>query len=137
MNRLLQQFLYSGNKMFTAVNFIALVDGSGDPFPPASVPPGNLVSSIEHVSAGVYRVHLVGPLNAGLACLVTPLSSAIAPQSPSGVVCEPDPQTLANISDNDDPSFDILCFAAGVLTDPSPGCGFSGVMFGRNSSIAK
>ena len=130
MNRRLFQFLYSAIPMLTMVNVGFTVDGSGNIYDTGQGF-GTLVSSVDHVSTGVYQINLVDQLNAaeGFNCQMMG-----SPGAPSGVQCEVVQTTAGNIRSNP-ASFQVQCFnSSGVLTDPAPYSSCSIILLARNSS---
>lgn len=117
--------------MLTMVNCTVIVDGSGDPVALQPDQQGLLISSVEHIAAGQYKIHLSQPFNASICGAVSTISGPA--DVSAGVVCESSQDV--DISDQTDPYIVVNCFAGGVLTDPTPFSGFALLMFVRNSSV--
>lgn len=131
MNRLLQQFLYSGNKMLTSIDGQVTIGAAGA----VSSSSGVLVNSVTHVSTGIYKFNLKGNLNAFLSAN----AMAISPGSgESGVVgIEIANSSPSDLTSNSAPSFSIKCLdAAGALVDPASGSKLCLQIMGRNSSVS-
>lgn len=131
MNRQLQQFLYSGNKMMTAIDCIVTIGATGAVVSSSGV----LVTSVTRLSTGVYRLNLKGNLNAFLG-----MHGSMVSQSGglSGVLAiEALESSPVDLTSNSAPTFTIKTLdAAGALVDPASGSKVCVQIIGRNSSVA-
>lgn len=94
---------------------------------------GVLISSVTHVSTGIYRFNLKANLNAMLSASAMPMSPVAGLSGVVGMeVSNSSPTDLAN---NSSPSFTVKCLSsAGALVDPASGSRILLTIIGRNSS---
>lgn len=121
--------IYSMHKMPVLIDTRFELGASGS----VSSVSGAMVQSVEHVSTGVYKIHLQNSYQALYLAVAAPQSASAALSGILGIEVQNAPD--ASVGDPSDPSLTIKCLnAAGALADPAAGSAITCLIYLRNAT---